>query len=87
VPRAPGGFGGMDHAISIKAALLIHNEHKGIATEIDRVLSASNPMQTLGPRGDAATFARVALEQGYVKLTALERAASVHAYAASNIQS
>jgi hypothetical protein len=50
VPRAPGGFGGMDHAISIKAALLIHNEHKRIATEIDRVLSASNPMHARATR-------------------------------------
>ncbi len=36
VPRASGGFGGVDHAIAIEAALLGHHERQRIAAEIDR---------------------------------------------------
>ena len=71
VPGAPGRFDGVDHAIAIEAALVGHHERQWIAVIIDRMLLASDPMQTLGPGGDSASLAGFAFEQRQVELSAL----------------
>jgi hypothetical protein len=65
----------MDRTVAIEASLLEHGERQRLAPEIDWVTATGDPVQALGPGGDAAALSQVALEQPEVELAALERVA------------
>ena len=76
----------MDRSIAVNASLLEYGERQRIVAEIDGMTAAGGPAQTLGPRRNPADLAGVTLEQSEVKLSALQRAAQLHAETAAHIE-
>ena len=86
VPRAPGGFQGVDGAIAIKTALRKDREWNGVALDIDRVASAGDPVETLGPGRDRAGVTEVAFEEREIEFTAFDVAAQTDAEIAAHVE-
>src|SRR5262245_39152233 len=68
VPSAARSLERMDRPVAIEASLLEDGERQRLAPEIDRVTATGDPVQALGPGGDAAALSEVALEQPDIEL-------------------
>ena len=76
----------MDRPIAVKASLLEYGERQWLPAEIDGATAAGDPVQTLGPGGNAASLFRIAFEQRKVDLAALERASHAIALSAPHVE-